>query len=128
MVYAGIIISLLGGIMAAASLIVQFKADAKAAIEKLTPYQGIIGLVLLGWGIWGVIQIIRAMSYGVLPVIAIVAVAVQVAVPLFVPDWPVGLPPGTSVVFQWWMADGGAICGASASNGADAQNTGPASG
>ena len=80
MVYAGIIISLLGGIMAAASLIVQFKADAKAAIEKLTPYQGIIGLVLLGWGIWGVIQIIRAMSYGVLPVIAIVAVVVQVVV------------------------------------------------
>lgn len=80
MVYAGIIISLLGGIMAAASLIVQFKADAKAAIEKLTPYQGIIGLILLGWGVWGLIQIIRVMSHGVLPVVGTIAVAIQIVV------------------------------------------------
>ena len=80
MVYAGIIISLLGGILAAASMIVQFKADAKQAIEKLTPYQGIVGLVLLGWGVWGLIQVIRAMSYGVLPVIPTIVVALQVIV------------------------------------------------
>lgn len=37
-------------------------------------------------------------------------------VPLFVPAWPLGIPPMTTVVFQYFIADPAAICGAAGSN------------
>ncbi len=78
--YIGIIISLAGGILAAASLIIKFKAESKDLIEKITPFQGIVGLVLLGWGVWGLIQLIRAMSHGVVLVVPTIFVAAQLVV------------------------------------------------
>ena len=45
------IISILGGVIAASSYIVSKKADAKELIDKLVPYQGWIGVVLLFWSI-----------------------------------------------------------------------------
>ncbi len=78
--YIGIIISLVGGILAAASLIIKFKAESKDLIEKITPFQGIVGLVLLGWGVWGLIQLIRAMTHGVVLVVPTIFVAAQLVV------------------------------------------------
>jgi len=80
MAYLGLIISLAGGIMAAASLIIKFKAESKELIEKITPFQGIVGLVLLGWGLWNLIQLIRVMSHGVLLVVPTATVALQIVV------------------------------------------------
>lgn len=45
------IISILGGVIAASSYIVSKKADAKELIDKLVPYQGWIGVILLIWSI-----------------------------------------------------------------------------
>jgi membrane-bound ClpP family serine protease len=44
------------GILAASPLIIQKKPEAKELIEKMTPYQGIGGVILL---IWGFISLIR---------------------------------------------------------------------
>lgn len=55
-----VIILLLGGVLGAANLIVAKKPDARAQIDKLTPYQGWIGVVLLLWGIWDIIGVLRA--------------------------------------------------------------------
>lgn len=50
------IIAIIGGIIAASSLIVAKKPNAQELIDKLTPYQGWIGVVLTFWGVWGIIQ------------------------------------------------------------------------
>ncbi len=50
------IIAIVGGIIAASSLIVAKKPNAKDLLDKLTPFQGWIGVVLTFWGVWGIIQ------------------------------------------------------------------------
>jgi hypothetical protein len=45
------------GILAASSLIVAKKPNAKELIAKLSPYQAFIGIVLLVWGIYNLIRI-----------------------------------------------------------------------
>jgi hypothetical protein len=57
-----VIILLLGGVLGAANLIVAKKPDARAQIDKLTPYQGWIGVVLLLWGIWDIIGVLRSLG------------------------------------------------------------------
>lgn len=44
------------GILAVPSLLLSRKPDAKEYLDKITPYQGWIGLVFCFWGIWGIIQ------------------------------------------------------------------------
>lgn len=44
------------GLLATPSLLLSKKPDAKELLEKITPYQGWIGLAFCFWGIWGVIQ------------------------------------------------------------------------
>lgn len=56
MIY-GITLILLG-IIAVPSLLLSKKPDAKVLIDKVTPYQGWVGLVFCFWGIWGIIQAI----------------------------------------------------------------------
>ncbi len=53
------IISILGGIIAASSYIVSKKEDAQELINKLTPYQGWIGIVLLFWSIKNVFRLLN---------------------------------------------------------------------
>ena len=53
--FAGLI-TIAGGILAASALIIARKPNAKDLIDKLTPYQGWIGIVLFFWGVWGLIQ------------------------------------------------------------------------
>ncbi len=50
------IIAIVGGLIATSSVIVAKKPNAKELLDKLTPFQGWIGLVLTFWGIWGIIQ------------------------------------------------------------------------
>ncbi len=54
MVY-GITLAILG-VLAAPSLLLAKKPEAKELLNKVTPYQGWIGLVFCFWGIWGIIQ------------------------------------------------------------------------
>jgi hypothetical protein len=55
-------IIVVGGILAAASLIVARKPNAKDLIDKLTPYQGWTGVVMAFWGVWGIINSLRFLS------------------------------------------------------------------
>lgn len=50
------IIAILGGIIATSTLIVAKKPNAKELLNKLTPYQGWIGIILTFLGVWGIIQ------------------------------------------------------------------------
>ena len=57
------------GLLAAPSLLLSRKPDAKELLDKITPYQGWIGLVFCIWGIWGTIQAILGISIlGVAPI------------------------------------------------------------
>jgi hypothetical protein len=56
------LITIAGGILAAASLIIARKPNAKQLIDKLTPYQGWIGIVMFFWGIWGLFSALRAVA------------------------------------------------------------------
>lgn len=47
LVFVNIILGILGGILAAAALIVSKKPDAKQMIDKLTPFQALIGVGLV---------------------------------------------------------------------------------
>ncbi len=60
MVY-GITLAILG-VLAAPSLLLAKKPEAKELLNKVTPYQGWIGLVFCFWGIWGIIQSIISLS------------------------------------------------------------------
>ncbi len=50
------IIAIVGGLIATSSVIVAKKPNAKELLDKLTPFQGWIGLILTFWGVWGIIQ------------------------------------------------------------------------
>ena len=56
------LITIAGGILAASSLIIARKPNAKDLIDKITPYQGWIGIVMFFWGVWGTLDCIRGMS------------------------------------------------------------------
>jgi hypothetical protein len=52
------LIAIVGGLIAASGFIVSKKPNAKDLLDKLTPYQGWIGIVLTFWGLWGAIQLV----------------------------------------------------------------------
>jgi hypothetical protein len=56
------LITIAGGLLAASNLIIARKPNAKDLIDKLTPYQGWIGVVMFFWGIWGTFDCLRFMS------------------------------------------------------------------
>ena len=56
------LITIAGGILAASALIIARKPNAKDLIDKITPYQGWIGIVMFFWGIWGVLDCVRGIG------------------------------------------------------------------
>ena len=56
------LITIAGGILAASSLIIARKPNAKQLIDKLTPYQGWIGIVMFIWGIKEVLGAVTNMG------------------------------------------------------------------
>ncbi|MBD3399523.1 MAG: hypothetical protein GF399_04240 [Candidatus Coatesbacteria bacterium] len=71
---------LLGGILGAAGMIVKNKPSAADAIAKLTPFQGYIGVVLLLWGIWDLIQSFSLLSLwgGIIGILALATAIVEI--------------------------------------------------
>ena len=65
------IIAILGGLIAASSLIVSKKPNAKELLDKLAPYQGIIGVILLVWSVFGVLSLLGGFSIIGLAVVAV---------------------------------------------------------
>lgn len=74
------LLTIAGGILAASALIIARKPNAKQLIDKLTPYQGWIGIVLFFWGAWDVIACVRYLGLlSTNPVFWIFALALSVA-------------------------------------------------
>lgn len=68
------------GILGAANIIIAKKPNAKELIDKMVPFQGIIGVIAC---IWGVINLIRWFSYSgllfkVVPILAITWLAISI--------------------------------------------------
>lgn len=57
------ILLIVTGILAAPSLLLAKKPDAKDLLDKITPYQGWIGVVFFIWGVWGIISQILNIGY-----------------------------------------------------------------
>ncbi len=62
MVYGWIVSLILGGILACAGLIVAKKPDAKELIGKLQPFQAIIGVALLVFGVLHIMDAIHLLG------------------------------------------------------------------
>jgi hypothetical protein len=60
--FAGLI-AICGGILAASNLIIAKKPNAKDLIDKLTPYQGWIGIVMFFWGVWETIDVLTHINF-----------------------------------------------------------------
>lgn len=50
------------GVLAAPSLLLSKKPNAKELLDKITPFQGWIGLVSCIWGVWGIIQAVLSIG------------------------------------------------------------------
>jgi hypothetical protein len=57
------LITIAGGILAASALIIARKPNAKDLIDKLTPYQGWIGVVMFFWGVWAVFDCVTHVGF-----------------------------------------------------------------
>ncbi len=54
---------IVGGLIAASSLIIAKKPNAKDLLAKLAPYQGYIGTALFALGIWGVLFLLPNLKF-----------------------------------------------------------------
>lgn len=73
-----IILMIAGGILGVSGLIVAKKPDAKALIDKLVPFQAIIGVGLLGFGLWLLIRIgplNMFRGFSIVPIYSLFAIA-----------------------------------------------------
>ena len=76
MVILTALLMIAAGVLAAASLIAAKKPNAKEAIDKLVPFQGIIGIISLLWGVWSLIGVIRIIdAFSVVPIRWLLALA-----------------------------------------------------
>ena len=51
-----IVIAILGGLIASSNLIISEKTNTNEVIDKLTLYQGWIGVALASWGVWSIMS------------------------------------------------------------------------
>lgn len=54
----GGLVPIAGGVLASSGFIISKKPNARELIDKLTPYQGWIGVVMFVWGIWETIGVV----------------------------------------------------------------------
>lgn len=58
----GGLITIAGGILAASGFFIKRAPNAQQLIDKLAPYQGWIGVVMFGWGVWETISSVLGIS------------------------------------------------------------------
>jgi hypothetical protein len=58
----GLILIVLGA-LCIPTLVAQKSPNAKALLDKIVPFQGIVGFVLFIWGIWVIIQVILGLGW-----------------------------------------------------------------
>ena len=90
------LITIAGGLLAASALIIARKPNAKDLLDKLTPYQGWIGLVLFAWGVWDTFYLLRFFSTLVHhPLFMVLGIAITVT------DLAVGLLLGFGLITKY---------------------------
>lgn len=72
------IVLIVGGVLGAASLIIKKKPEAAEIIGKISPYQGIIGIVLLGWGIYSLLGAFALLGLGLYGVLFFITTIVMI--------------------------------------------------
>ncbi len=101
-----IIFLILTGVLACAGMIAAKKPDAGAIIGKLVPFQGIIGVLALIWGVWNLIQILTSgmlSLFNYAPILMLLTIAAAVLMTLL------GLLFGWSLIAKLsGKTDGGA--------------------
>jgi hypothetical protein len=93
-----------GGILAASSLIVAKKPDAKQLIDKLVPYQAIIGVVLL---VLGVLNLLRSIG-GVFGLISSIPLLGLTILAMTVTSILLGFMFGMPQIAKWMPGHGAA--------------------
>ncbi|HKY94062.1 MAG TPA: hypothetical protein VJL84_02100 [Kiloniellales bacterium] len=76
-----IIFMILTGVLAAAGMIAARQPNAGAAINKLVPFQGIIGILALVWGVWSLIEFFTSgllQAFSVVPVLILLSLAAAI--------------------------------------------------
>jgi len=74
-----VLVLLAGGLLGASNIVLGKRPDAKPLIDKLTPYQGYIGVILLIWGVIDLINFLRALgAFGAAPFLMLIFLLVVV--------------------------------------------------
>lgn len=58
-----VLVLLAGGLIGASNIIIAKRPDAKDVIDKLVPFKGVIGIVLLLWGVVGAFDVLRTLRW-----------------------------------------------------------------
>jgi hypothetical protein len=99
-IHFGIIV-FIGGVLAASGFIISKKPNAKELIDKITPYQGWIGIVLFFWGIWMTISFVTNLGWFLTPS-NIIWLATWLA--MTVANLGVGFLLGFGLLTKWFLS------------------------
>ncbi len=99
-----IVAPIVGGILAASGFIIARKPDAKELIDKIAPYQGYIGVLMLAAGIWNAIDFLPDVgaALSASPFWAIVILGVIFS------ELAVGFLLGFGLIAKWIPGESGA--------------------
>ena len=101
-----IILLVLTGVLACAGMIAAKKPNAAVAIGKLVPFQGIIGIIALVWGVWSLIDWITGGGIDLLSILPVLSIVLLIAAVLMI---LLGVLFGWSLISKLsGKADGGA--------------------
>src|SRR6185295_9833691 len=99
------LVLIVGGILAISSLIVAKKPDAKELIDKLVPYQAIIGIALLALGI---VNLLRALGNHLIDVLKLVPLYGITFLAMCVTSILLGFMFGMPQIAKWMPGEGAA--------------------
>src|SRR5512139_1195939 len=105
MEFLNALVLIVGGILAISGLIVAKKPDAKQLIDKLLPYQALIGVGLLALG---VVNLLRALGNHVFSLLSIFPLFGLSMLAMIVTSILLGFMFGMPQIAKWMPGDGGA--------------------
>lgn len=94
-----------GGILAVSSLIVAKKPDAQKLIDKLVPYQAVIGVALL---VLGIVNLIRGLGNHLIDVLRLVPLFGMTYLAMCITSILLGLMFGMPQISKWLPGEGAA--------------------
>jgi hypothetical protein len=98
MEFINALVLIAGGILAVSSLIVAKKPDAQKLIDKLVPYQAVIGIALLALGI---VNLLRGIGNGLFDALSIVPLFALSFLAMCVTSILLGFLFGMPQIAQW---------------------------